>query len=131
MSDQDDVIRVGKQVLREHDLKFPITYKGEQFMMRLPAPYERAMLEAEVVRRLGGQRRDAFSITHLTEIEARVYVNELVVKEESPEWYESAWSCFDDALITKLYDGYLRFREKFARKLQEGGFASPSKGSSS
>lgn len=115
--------KVGKQILREHDLEFTVEYEGEVFTLRHPTPLIKSQVEAEIARRLGGMSRDAYSPEHLAMVEATTYVNAIVVPDKSPSWFESAWTCYDDRLIAVLYEGYLQFRDNFRRGLREGRFS--------
>lgn len=130
-TENENVRQLGKQIIQEHDLKFTYDYKGEIFTMKHPAPYDKAVIEAEIVRRLGGQRRDAFPSEHVEMIESTVYVNYMVVPDESPDWFVSAWTCLDETLIQNLYARYLQFRGEFRRKLSKDGFVSGSSSDSS
>ncbi len=112
-------IRIGKKVLTENDLKFPVTYNGEVFTLRYPTPFEIAAIEAEIVRRLGGYARNTFSETHLVMVESTSYVDRLVIREESPAWFKSAWTCYDDECVRMLYQAYFRFRNQFQDRLRE------------
>jgi hypothetical protein len=126
-----DEIKIGNQILNEDDLKFEVTHNGEVFTLRLPTPWEKAAIEAEIARKLGGYSRTAFPTDHLALIEATAYVNQLVVPEASPSWFKSAWTCYDEDCIAALYQGYLRFRNKFQTRLrgdrpEKGGTGSKS-----
>jgi len=112
-------IKLGKKVLSEDDLKFPVTYDGEVFTLRYPTPYEKSAIEAEIVRRLGGFARNSFPAEHLLLVEATAYVDQLIVSKDSPSWF-NAWTCYDEACIEALYTGYLSFRGKFQKQLREG-----------
>lgn len=123
-----DEIRVGQKVLHEDDLKFPITYNGEVFVLKYPSPFEKAAIEADISRKLGGYARNTFPTEHLYIVEATAYVDNLVVREESPDWFKSAWTCYDEACIGALYTGYLRFRGDFQSRIKEGGLEDAGKG---
>lgn len=111
-------IKVGNQVLHEDDLEFTVQYNGEIFTMRLPTPFEKAAIEAEIVRKLGGYGRDSFPPNHLAVVEATAYVDQLVVREKSPAWFKSAWTCYDDMCIETLYRGFLRVRSDFQERFR-------------
>jgi len=119
---KDEGVKLGKQILYPKDMKFSITYKGEIFTMRYPMPFEKQQIEAEIARRLDGHPRATYSNDALMLLEATAYVNALVIAEESPSWFTSAWTCMDEELIATLYGEYLSFRSTFRKKLQEGGF---------
>jgi hypothetical protein len=131
MHDEKAVIKIGNQVLSEDDLKFTVQYNGEIFTMRFPTPFEKAAIEAEIARKLGGFTRESFPEDHLAMIEATAYVNQLVVPEESPSWFKSAWTCYDDQCIVTLFHGYLRFRGSFQARIRDGRPEGAGKGSSS
>lgn len=116
-----DEIKIGKKVLSEDDLKFTVQYKGEIFTLRYPTPFEKAAIEAEIARRLGGYSRESFPPDHLAMVEMTAYVNQLVVPEESPDWFKSAWTCYDESCIANLYQGYLRFRGNFQTRIRGSG----------
>lgn len=124
-------IRIGKKVLSEDDLKFTVQYEGEIFTMRYPTPFEKAAIEAEIVRKLGGFSRDSFPPNHLEIIAATAYVDQLIIPDESPEWFKSAWTCYDESCIGALYTGYLRFRGGFQKRIRSSGPESGGKGSKS
>jgi len=124
-------IKIGKKVLSEDDLKFTVQYDGEVFTLRYPTPFEKAAIEAEIVRKLGGFRRASFPEQHLAVVEATAYVDQLIVPEESPDWFKSAWTCYDESCIVNLYQGYLRFRSKFQQRIRSSGPKGSSKGSKS
>ena len=121
-------IKIGNKVLNEDDLKFTVTHNGEVFTMRMPTPFEKAAIEAEIARRLGGYSRDSFPSEHLAMVEATAYVNQLVVAEESPAWFKSAWTCYDDQCIVTLFQGYHRFRGKFQERIRGDGPQASGKG---
>lgn len=123
MSEDKDkeVIKIGQKVLRESDLEFPVEYDGEVFTLRHPAPYQKALIESEIARRLGGFSRDAYPNEHLALIEATTYVDALVVRDKSPSWWKGAWTCYDEDLIYTLYRGYYQFRGDLQEKLRRDG----------
>lgn len=121
-------IRIGQQIIHEDDLKFEVEYKGEIFILKYPSPFEKAGIEADISRKLGGFARDTFPADHLALVEATAYADNLVVREESPEWFISAWTCYDEACIGALYTAYLTFRNTFQAKLRSGGLEDLSKG---
>jgi hypothetical protein len=111
-------IKIGNKVLREDDLEFTVQYNGEIFTMHYPTPFERAAIEAEIARKLGGYSRDSFPPQHIALVEATAYVNNLIVPEKSPVWFKSAWTCYDEECIESLFRGYLRFRNKFQEQFR-------------
>jgi len=114
-------IKIGKKVLSEDDLKFTVQYNGEIFTLRYPTPFEKAAIEAEIVRKLGGFSRTSFPPEHLAIVEATAYVDQLIVPDESPDWFKSAWTCYDESCIVNLYQGYLRFRGNFQIRIRSSG----------
>lgn len=106
-------IKIGRTILNEDDLKFTVTYKGDVFVMRHLAPYERDSVELEISRRLGGMPREAHDPNHVGMVEARAYVNASIVKDEAPEWWKSADTCYDEDCIVELYRGLLNFKSEF------------------
>lgn len=113
-------IRIGQKVLHEDDLKFSVEYQGEVFRLKYPSPFEKAAIEADIARKLGGMPRTSFSPEHVAMIEAQAYVDYMVVAEESPDWFKSAWTCYDDLCVAELYAGYLRFRGEFSQRIRDG-----------
>lgn len=111
-------IRVGDQVLSEDDLRFTVEYGGEIFVMRYPTPFEITAIETDIANKLGGNPRSAFPRSHLDMVEAAAYVNQLVIRDESPKWFKSAWTCYDTRCIEELYTGYLRFRGTFQERFR-------------
>lgn len=124
-----DEIKVGNKVLTEDDLKYTVQYNGEIFTLRFPTPYEKAGIEAEIARKLGGYPRSSFPPEHVAMVEATAYVHSLVVPGESPAWFKSAWTCYDDQCIVELFQGYLRFRGKFQERIRGSGPEGGGKGS--
>jgi hypothetical protein len=122
-------IKIGKKVLSEDDLKFTVQYNGEIFTLRYPTPFEKAAIEAEIVRRLGGFNRASYPPDHLQMVEATAYVDQLVIPKESPDWFKSAWTCYDESCIAELYRGYLQFRSEFQVRIRGSGPERGSKGS--
>ena len=123
-----DEIKVGQKILHEDDLKFPIEYNGEVFMLKYPSPFEKAAIEADISRKLGGFARNTFPSDHLYLVEATAYADNLIIREESPDWFKSAWTCYDEACIAALYTGYLRFRGEFQSRFKQGGLEGISSG---
>jgi len=121
MSETEKAIQIGKKVFQESDLEFTVDYEGEVFTMKHPAPYQVAIIEAEIARRLGGFTRASFPPNHLNNIEATAYANELVITEKSPNWWKGAWSCYDEVLIARLFEGYLQFRIKLQERIRGDG----------
>ena len=117
--------KVGRLVLNEDDLKFQVNYKDELFTIKHLAPYERQVVEAEIVRRLGGFPRNAHDPNHVAMVEAMAYVEASIIREESPDWFKSAWTCYDEDCIVELYRGLLDFSSQFQQRLAGG----PSEGS--
>lgn len=114
----DSAMKIGNQILTEDDLQFNVTYNGEVFTLRYPTPFERAAIESEIARKLGGYPRESFPAEHLAMVEATAYANQLVVPENSPAWFKSAWTCYDENCIVALYQGYLRFRGNFQTRFR-------------
>jgi len=127
----DEVAKLGKQIIREHDLEIPVEYKGDVFTLRYPTPMMTSSIETEIVRRLGGFARNSYAPNHLALVEATVYVNELYIPDKCPKWFKGAWICYDNALIQTLYAGYLLFRGKFIEKVEDDGFQGNSSGDDS
>ncbi|MHA2426495.1 MAG: hypothetical protein ACXADB_00445 [Candidatus Hermodarchaeia archaeon] len=122
--------RIGKEALHEDDLKIPIMYNGETFVLKYPNPAVKATIESEIARRLGGFPRSSFSTEHLAEVEAYVTIDVLYDPKECPKWFEGPWATYDDELIRTLIEGYYQFRERFRTRLRSRGFAEGSKGDS-
>lgn len=127
----EKAIKLGKQIIQQADLKISVEYKGEIFIMQYPNPLQRALIETNISNRLGGVPREAHTALHVAAVTATCYVDLLIIPAESPDWFISAWTCFDEELIATLYSGYLDFRDSFQTKIREGRFQGPSKGSSS
>jgi hypothetical protein len=125
----EEVLKIGKQVLREHDLEFTVAYKGEVYYLKYPAPFEKGIIEARIAERLGGYPRSSYPLEHLALVEATAYVDELVNREKSPSHFKSAWTCYDETLIQKLYEGYLHFRNDLQEKIRRDGAETSSPGS--
>lgn len=115
------IVKLGKMILNDDELKIKVQYNGELFTLRYPNPMEKAGIEAEIARTLGGMPRSSFSDEHLFMVEATAYVNRLAVPEECPDWFKSAWTCYDDRLIAILYGEYLSFRDGLRKRIEEGG----------
>jgi len=113
-------IKLGKMILNDEDLKIKVQYNGEMFTMRYPNPMEKSQIESDIARTLNGMPRSSFSDDHLFLTEATAYVNRLVIPEESPEWFKSAWTCYDERLIATLYGEYLQFRNSFRERIADG-----------
>ena len=128
---QEELIELGRNILRESDLEIPIQYNGEQFTLKYPNPATSAMIEAEIARRIGGYPRASFSAEHLAGIEAYVTIDILMIPEKCPKWFKGPWTCYDDELITTLIKGYFTFRTQFQDKMRGGGFEKGSQGTSS
>lgn len=109
-------VRVGDQILSEDDLEFTVQYNGELFTLKYPSPFEKAQIEATIARMLGGYSRSSYPPDHLTMTEATAYVDAIVVKKKSPDWFKSAWTCYDETCILALYEGYLQFRNEFQER---------------
>lgn len=120
--EEKQTFRLGQQVLHQDDLEIEVTYNGEVFVLRYPNPMQRAAIENEVARRLGGLPRESYDPDQLTLLIATTYVDNLFIPEKCPNWFESAWTCYDDDLIAQLYTGYLRFRDQFRKKIRDKQF---------
>lgn len=114
-------IKIGQQIIHEDDLLFEVEYNGEIFTMQYPTPHMKALIETDIANRLGGYSRSAFSENHVFRVEATAYVNNLVVKEKSPDWFKNAWTCYDEDCILVLFNGYVEFRDKFQTRIRSGG----------
>ncbi len=128
MAQENKTYQIGKQILTEDDLMIPVEYKGEVFTLRYPTPSQRAAIELEVARRLGGMDRGAYSVEQITLVTVCTYVDNLIVSDKSPAWFVSAWTCMDEELTATLYAGYLSFRDGIQQKLREDGYARGGKG---
>ena len=131
MDNQNKTFKLGKQIIHEDDLKIPVEYKGEVFTLLYPNPLQRTSIETEIARRLGGMPRESFSVEHITMVVANSYIDNLLVLEESPTWFKSPWTCYDEELLGTLYAGYLQFRTRIQQKISDEGFAVNSKSDSS
>lgn len=119
---EEELIQLGKNVIREADLEIPITYKGEQFTLRYASPALQSAIEMEIARRLGGMPRSSYSPDHLASIEAYVIIDMTYIADKCPKWFKGPWVCYDDDLILELYKGYYSFRDQFRERLRSGGF---------
>ena len=124
-------IKIGNQILTEDDLEIVVQYNGEVFTMQYPTPYEKAAIEAEIVRRLGGFNRTSYPVDHLAMVEATTYVDQLIIHKKSPDWFKSAWTCLDEECVAELFKGYLSFRGKFQIRIRGDGPKRGNKGSKS
>jgi hypothetical protein len=115
--------KIGKNIIRESDLKIQIPYKNEVFTLRYANPALQAGIEVEIARRLGGLGRESYPAEHLTSIEACVLIDATKVLEECPKWFTGPWTCYDEALIATLYNGYIVFRHEFQKKISEDQFS--------
>lgn len=122
-NEKDKTIQLGKNVLHQDDLKISVEYNGEVFTLRYPSPIQRAGIENEIARRLGGLPRESYDIDSLTLIIMSAYVENLYIPDECPDWFKGAWNCYDDELIANLYTGYLRFRDEFRNRVKQGKFS--------
>ncbi len=122
--------RVGKQVLRESELKIQVTYKGEVFTLLYPTPLRKSMIETEMARRFGGLPRSSFSQEHIALVEACVIIDTLMIPKECPSWFTTPWECVDENLITEIYQGYFQFRDRFRERLRSNGAEGGGKGDS-
>lgn len=113
-------IRIGQQIIHEDDLKFPVEYNDETFVLKYPSPYDRVLIETSISKHLGGLSRSSYPPDHLQLVEAMAYTDYLVVRDESPSWFKSAWTCYDEMCIQTLYAGYCSFRGEFQSKIQHG-----------
>ena len=116
----EEIIKLGRNVLMEHDLRFNIEHNGEVFVMKFPDPIVENQIETEIARRLGGYPRESFTENHLTKLRMIVTIDFLMV--DSPTWFTSAGRCYDEQLIAKLFTEYVTFRESFQKKLYDGSF---------
>ena len=114
-------IKVGKLTINEDDLRIRVQYNGEMFVMRYPTPADKAQIEVDIARTLGGLPRSSFSEDYIFQVEATTYVANIAIMDECPEWFKNAWTCYDEALIVTLYGEYLTFRKSFREKLTTGG----------
>lgn len=121
-----EAFRLGQKVFHEADLEITVEYNGEIFTLKHPAPFQKAAIEAEIVRRLGGYARDSFPPEHLALIEATTYVDTLIIRDKCPRWWKGAWACYDEELIFALYRGYLQFRGEFQERIRGDGTPSGS-----
>lgn len=113
-------IKIGKMILHDEDLKIKVQYNGEMFVMRYPTPMEKAQIETDIAKTLGGLPRSSFSEDHLFLTEATAYVNRLAIADECPSWFKSAWTCYDENLIATLYGEYVNFRNTFRNRIADG-----------
>jgi len=113
-------IKIGKMILHDEDLKIKVQYNGEMFVMRYPTPMEKAQIETDIAKTLGGLPRSSFSEDHLFLTEATAYVNRLAIADECPSWFKSAWTCYDENLIATLYGEYVTFRNTFRNRIADG-----------
>jgi len=119
---EDDVIQLGRSIIRESELEIPVDYKGEVFTLKYPTPSMSAAIEAEIARRLGGYPRASYSVEHVAGVEATVTVDALYIPEKCPKWFRGPWTCYDEELVGRLFEGYYQFRDKFRERLRSGGF---------
>jgi len=120
--EKDDVITLGKSIIRESELEIPIQYKGETFTLKYANLSVQAAIEAEIARRLGGYPRASYTAEHLASVEACVVIDYTYIPEKCPKWFRGPWTCLDEELLGELYKGYFLFRDRFRAKLQSGGF---------
>lgn len=119
--DKDKAVQIGKMLLNPEELKIKVTYNGEIFVLHYPNPMEKAQIETEIARTLNGLPRSSYPNEHLYLVEATAYVNNLLIPEESPSWFKSAWTCYDEVLLATLYGEYVRFRDRFRERFADNG----------
>ena len=116
----EDIIKIGKQILHGDDIKHIITVKGESFTVKFPTPYEQMKIERDIALAVGGVPLDtlpqaAYNMT-------RMVVTLDAVIEKAPDWWESAGKVYDEDLLIKLWDEYIKAKEDFRSRLQQGKF---------
>ena len=124
----EENIRLGKQILHEDDLKITATYEGEMFVLKYPDPIQQSQIEMEIARRLGGYPRSSYSADYLMQLEMNVIVDMLYIAESCPAWYEGPFRDYDEQRTIALYNAYLKFRDKFRRRLHSGKSKTGNKG---
>ena len=112
--------QIGKQILKEDDINKVITVKGETFKIKFPTPIEQAKIEREIALRIGAVPLDSIPAESYNVI--RMCTTLDFVIQESPDWWEIAGDCYDEDLLSKLWEKYLDLREKFRRSIREGKF---------
>ncbi len=116
--EEDQKIRIGKQILSEDELEIQAPYKGDLFVLKYPNPILHSQIEMETARRLGGYPRSSYSADYLLQLEMNVTVDLLYVSEKCPNWYEGPFEDFDEERTLALYNNFLKFRDNFRRRLR-------------
>ena len=124
--DEKNFITLGKNILKEDDLQFTATYKGEIFTLKYPTPYEKAQIEVEIARRLNGLPRASYPETFLVLLEATVTID-CCYTEKCPKWFKGPWTCYDEEVIVALWKSYVVFRDQFQNRLKLDYFEKNSK----
>jgi hypothetical protein len=103
--------KIKSLVITEKEREFSTSINDEEFVVRIPLPFEKSLIIAQTSRGLGGQDIKSFSAEDYEYVRMIITLNNVVVK--SPKWWEGAGNCPDDTILIKLWNHYLNSEEKF------------------
>ena len=112
--------QIGQQILTQADIEKILTVKGETFTIKFPTPLQQEQIEREVAIRLGGNPLDSFPQVTYNLIRMNVTLDNIIIK--APDWWKGAGECFDEDLVTKLWEEYLKEKDAFRGSLRQGKF---------
>lgn len=118
--DQEKRYEIGKQILSQDDVTRVITVKEQTFKIKFPTPLEQMRIEREISLKLGGAPLDSVPQVSYNVIRMCTTLDFVIV--EHPDWWETAGDCYDEDLLSKLWDKYLEELNKFRRSIREGKF---------
>jgi hypothetical protein len=120
MAEEKKEYQIGQQILTQEDINKKITVDGEAFMIKLPSPSEQERIEREIALRLGGSPLESYPQTMYNNIRMNVTLDSVIT--DAPEWWKGTGECYNEDLLTKIWEQYLKLREDFRRSLRQGKF---------
>jgi hypothetical protein len=125
---EEKTYNLGRQILKENDIQKTLVvgeYK-DTFKVHFPNPLEQEAIERDVAMRMGGVPLDAYPQTAYNALRMNVTLDRVVL--EKPEWwqYTNFAECYDEELVSALWEAYLEARESFRGSIRKCRFSKPS-----
>ena len=117
--------KISKLSVMEKDREFTKVIGNDSFTVRIPLPTQKATIISRTARALGGLSVESYLPEDYEYIRMLVTLNEVIV--ESPDLWEGADVCPDEALLGELWSFFITSGNSFQESLKKNNRKKESK----
>ena len=118
--ENDEKIRIADHVIGVREIHGVFQEGPHKFKFRFPTPAERAKIETQISRLIGGVPVESYNANEYATVRMTTYLDNVLV--ETPEWWTGAANCFDEQLTYRVWSKFVKDMENFRGRLREGKF---------